>query len=389
MGSSKKKFRKYKASRDIPIACRELQSLSPTQIRDWIKRNRTKKDKRTGKRVQHQISLQAVTNWFRRHPDIHQTLNAEIVKEELPKDYISESLFENGVFDEIDSIKRWKRDLTLRGAKHATIKGFVRYIKRACQGQVAKEEILEGWGLKHPDELTIEDAKNFIYEMKVRHLHSRNCRLAFRNYFTSRGVTEREVNEISGALEGAGKYAHLYVIRANIYKIFDYLKALNLTAYLASKFAYKTAARIGATLTAEYSKINEVEHTILVLEKAKKGQPKRPVPKYIPEDLWKELDLDNLQNKRGRLFNITRKELNGLLRSAYNTIIPEIAKEIPKPFHFWRHQFAQHMLRALDWKYGHVAALGHWESVETLRKYYGMPPQEVIKEAGLQSLPLI
>jgi integrase len=48
----------------------------------------------------------------------------------------------------------------------------------------------------------------------------------------------------------------------------------------------------------------------------------------------------------------------------------DLMEEIPMPFHFWRHQFAQHMLRKTDWNYALVAGLGHW-TVETLERYYG------------------
>jgi len=50
---------------------------------------------------------------------------------------------------------------------------------------------------------------------------------------------------------------------------------------------------------------------------------------------------------------------------------------IPMPFQFWRHQFAQHMLRATDWNYALVASFGDWK-VQTLEDYYGaMDKREV------------
>ena len=380
---------KYKPSRDILQACRELQTLSPSKIREWIKSHRTKLDKTTGKRVQHSIEPQAISMWFKRHPQVYEQLQKEIVEEELPKDAITETLFQKEVFQEIPCIKQWIMDLTLRDAKPRTINNFVSYIKRLCQGRITKTEILENWGLKHPRNLTVEDAKKFIFEMKQRKMHSRNARLAFRNFFRSRGDPEREINKISGAEEGVGKYAHLYAPKEKLYKIFQYLQALNEDAYRASFFAFKTACRSGATLTAEYKNINKEEQTILVYEKASKGQPKRRLEKIIPPDLWDTLQLHELESERGKLFNIESPELNALLRSAYQEIIPELAKEIPMPFQFWRHQFAQHMLRALDWNYAFVAQLGGWKDERTLKRYYGMPSKEVIRQAGLEALPRI
>ena len=73
------------------------------------------------------------------------------------------------------------------------------------------------------------------------------------------------------------------------------------------------------------------------------------------------------------------------LRSAYNEIIPELADDIPRPFHFWRHQFAQHMLRVTDWNYGLVARLGDW-TVETLEGYYGKMDRKTALESGRKHL---
>ena len=147
---------------------------------------------------------------------------------------------------------------------------------------------------------------------------------------------------------------------------------------------YKTATRVSATLRARISNVNFEEHTIAIYDKGTNGKKKKWV-KLIPDDLWKELDLEE---KEGKLFNIETEKLNVFLRSAYQNILPELNKRIPQPSHFWRHQFAQHMLRASNWNYGLVASLGGW-SLEALRRYYGMPPQAVVKQFGLKHLPKI
>jgi len=97
---------------------------------------------------------------------------------------------------------------------------------------------------------------------------------------------------------------------------------------------------------------------------------------------------EEIKDRKGKLFNITETELCDILREAYKAVIPEIADRIPMPFHFWRHMFAQAMLRASGWNYGLVASLGGW-SMEALRRYYGMPPTEVIRAFGLETLPKI
>jgi integrase len=380
---------KYKPRRDIPLAVRELKSLSPSKIREWIRDNRIRKDK-LGKRQQLEITSQAINMWFLRNPKIRQELEAEIQQEELSQTAISETIFENGAFRQITSIKTWILELVGREAKEDSINHFVGDIKRICKGEIRKRgvkgkprqedyEIIEGWGLKHPDRLTLEDGLTYLSELKKRGHKTRQYRISLRNFFESKGI--KGCHKISGATEQP-KYAYLYAPKDKIYKIFDYIKRLNYEVYLASKFAFKCGGtRLSATLNAEASKVvvTEEEVTIWVLEKATKGKPKREQEKLIPQDLWEELK--PRYERGGELFDIEPRELNKILKTAYKEIIPELVKEIEKPFHFWRHQFAQHMLRATGWNYGLVARLGHW-TVGTLERYYGkMDRQTAFKEA--------
>jgi len=56
-------------------------------------------------------------------------------------------------------------------------------------------------------------------------------------------------------------------------------------------------------------------------------------------------------------------------------------QDIPMPFHFFRHQFAQHGLRATGWNTSLIAKLGGW-TVGTLERYYGkMDEQTAFEEA--------
>jgi len=233
-----------------------------------------------------------------------------------------------------------------------------------CQGVLPKDHKIEAWGLKHPAQLTIYDGLKYVAELSKIECYSRNHKLALRNFLKSRGITDYD--KISGKLEEtAGKYAHLYAPLDKINYILEWLKQMNIHAYRASLFAFRTASRISATLNAESKYLNHEAHEITVFEKATRGGSKRRQVKYLPEDIYNEI-----KDLKGKLFQIDKEDLNGLLRAAYKTFIPELAKEIVMPFHFWRHQFAQHMLRATDWNYAVVAKLGHW-TVETLERYYG------------------
>jgi len=368
---------KYKANRDIPKAVRELRTTSPTQVAEWIRNHRTKKDAR-GKRMQESISSQAINMWYKRHPNEYAKLKAEVEEEELAKTHITEYLFENGAFRKIPCIDQWIIELRGRPASETSINNFVNCLKQICKGVLprTREErkgkkpvrIIEDWGLKHPRALTVQDGLRYNSElMQARKKPSRNHKLAMRSFFSSRGL--QGWKKISGKLDTQkGKYAHFYTTKMK--EIFSIVGSVNHEAYMASKFGFKCGGgRTTAVLNAEAKYIDKGKQTIILWEKANLNQPKRKVEKVIPPDFWEELQ-PNME-RGGKLFRIEAQELNNILRMALKQVIPDLEKEIVMPFHFIsRHQFAQHMLRATDWNYGLVANLGDWK-VQTLEDYYG------------------
>lgn len=361
---------RYNPARDIPKAVKELRTTSPTMIAEWVKSHRTKLD-HLNRRVQVSITPQAITQWFKRHPDIHKKLQSQVETEEISGVVIRETLFQNGAFRKLASIMKWENQYFARGGKEKTFRSFVGCLKMVCQGILPTQKgIIEGWGLKHPKQLTLENGMQYITECQKRNVQHRRFNVALRNYFKSRNIEGWE--QISGKGEtDRGKYSHLHVSKENIKLILEYIKGLNPVAYRACLFAYKTGSRMGGTMSAHSSKVNKEDHTIIVTEKASRGKAKRLIEKFISNDLWEILDLDHAQ---GKLFDISPDALRGLCKSAYQAIIPEKVNEIPMPFHFWRHMFAQHMLRATDWNLAIVAELGGW-TTEALEKYYGKMPR--------------
>ena len=385
---------KYRASRDIPKACRELKTVSPTEISAWIQEHRTEKDAKTRKRIQVLRTPESITMWFKRNPQIYEELKNEIVEKELEQKAVSETLFQNGAFRKIPCIEQMIIDMRGRGAKEKSIDINLSYIKRVCRGQLPqtreqqrnKEEpkFIEDWGLKHPRRLTVDDCLKFNSEMIKNKVGSRDWRLAMRCFLKSRGL--RGWDKLSGKYTGAGKYAHIYTPPEKMKAIFQWLKHMNKEANDASYFGFKTACRIGATLGAEAKYVDEEAHTIYVFEKASKHGPKRKLKKKIPSDLWAILE-PRVKNG-GKLFKIEHSEINALLKACYKEIIPELVEDIPMPFHFFRHQFAQHGLRATGWNTSLIARLGGW-TVGTLERYYGkMDEQTAFKEAE-KFLPFI
>jgi integrase len=370
---------KYRPSRDLPKAVLELRTLKASELKLWVQENRTQKNKKTGKQEQADITPEAVIMWFKRHPAIHQKLEAELTGSERTEGAISETLFQNGNLYNVKSIANWNRDMTIRGVKDSLRKSWIARIKRICLGQIRKERI-EGWGIKHPDRLTVENGKDYIYEMKKRKLKTRGYRLALRGFLTSKGIVVRST-DISGELEqDHGQYSDLFVSIEKLNQIFEYLKEHNYEAYLASKFSFNTASRLTATLEAHSQYMNRSEHAITVFEKSKARKEKRRIIKMLPSNLWKLIE-----KRTGKLFNIEGQELSDILREAYRLVIPELADRIPMPFHFWRHMFAQHMLRKTGWNYGLVAKLGGW-TTGALERYYGKMPQAEAFRIGKDAL---
>ena len=367
---------RYKPERDIPKAVSKLKTVSPTRIAEWVQDNRTALDE-YGRKKQKRISPNAITMWFKRHPEEHKKLALELEDEELNGRVITEGIFQRKVFIKIPCIEKWMIKMRGRQAKERSIMSFVGAIKQVCLGQIPQTkqqkkmkeaiEYIEEWGMKHPRQLTVNDGMKYISELMKRGKPTRQYRLALRNFFKSRNLEGWD--DISGKMEQEmGKYAHLYVPPETIQLILEYIKGLNIVAYKACNFAFKCGgARMGGIQSAHSNKINYEDHTIWLTEKATRGKPKREQEKFISQDVWDELDLDNF---KGKLFDIEQQELRDICKTAYQAIIPELAPDIPMPFHFWRHQFAQHGLRATGWNYALIARLGHW-TVETLERYYG------------------
>lgn len=364
----------YSPKRDIPDFARELTTVSPSAICTLILNRRN--EKRTP---------ESVTMWFDDHPDVRASLTKEFIQAApTEKQAADQGLFENGTFRESVSIQNWIRIMTNRNRKQNTIQSRVNSIKRICQGLVGKEgEVIENWSLKHPDRLTTKNCMDYIFELKKRGLQSRTYRLSSRAFMKSKGTVVSD-EEINGDEEhNAGQYADLNISREKIYAIFDRLKVLNYEAYLASKFAYKTASRLNATLMADSQYMNYERMEIKVFEKAVNGKEKKEPIKVIPCDLWEEI-----KDRKGKLFNIEALELNKILRQVYKEIIPEVEQRIPMPFHFWRHLFAQHMLEATGYNYAFVAEIGNWDA-KTLQKYYGKMPREIVRKYAFQTVPQI
>ena len=377
---------KYRPSRDIPEAVRQLKSTSPTLITDWIlDRRNTEK------------TPESITMWFRRHPTIKEDLEIEIKAGQVEEKVMTEQIFESGVFETYASIANWIREMRRRSVKK--INDRVSTMKRVCRGVKPKKGVdltFQGWSFKHPDRFSLQDAIEFI-DLMLQHYPDIDIsgeRLVMRNFLDSKGIHVGK--KISGAKHSsAGKYAKMFVAREYLTEIFDWLRRVNYEAFVIDFFMFKTGTRIGATLKTRLEEIivegQYVE--IRVYDKGRKSiYPKgKPWDKHISTDLFKEIkQLTGYPTKTaGNIFSLTDDDMSKLNRQGIEKFYPQLWEVYPDyddVNHFWRHMFAQHMLRKTNWNYGVVAALGGWE-VKSLEESYGKPPRAIVREWGLETLP--
>lgn len=361
---------KYRARRDLPRFAKEYHTLSPSDLAEIVleKRNR-------------EITPESVTMWFKRHPKVYEQLEIDIHTKELPKLEVSETIFKNGTFEQLPSVKKWIETLEDRHVKKAGIRDRVAALKRICKGHNLTEK---EWSYRHPDRLTEKDFKEYNRKIRAKGLSDTNYRKIERNFLL---YSRQVVPTISGRIT-IGKYKDLFVEKPILNEVFEEIKAINDLAYRASKFCYKTGARKSAALNAKTKDFNPSERTITVYEKTKAMQEQRMEIKYIDDELMTDLK-PLLNNGTELLFDgLKDRDWTGACREAYARVMPKLNERIPMPVHFWRHMFAQHMLRATDWNYTIVAKLGGWTE-EALRRNYGEPPQAVIANWGKQYFPKI
>jgi len=380
---------KYNPSRDIPDFARELKMLSPSKIRDYILMKRNEK-----------VTSESVTMWLKRHADVEEQLRKELV-EGLPtaKEAVDVSIFANGKFEEIESVKNWIAEMGDRNI--VNVNPNVSTIKRVCTGKFPKfglDLVASGeWCLKHPDRLNLDDAIEIIRILKAKGFDTASIRVPLRGFLLSKGIVVGK--KISGAKgRGYGTFASLFVEMDVLNKMLRWLKERDFEAYVIDKFMFKTATRITATLKATIKLPNGMENIqefsdhaeITVYDKARRDiHPEgKKWTKHLDLELLKDLKTIIGDRTEGAIFTKTNDEMGDLNREALRLFAPELEPHIRMTNHFWRHMFAQHMLRLTEWNYGVVAELGGW-TVKALEESYGKPPQAVVQSWGLKFMPIL
>jgi len=336
------------------------------------------------------VTPESITMWFKRHRGVYEQLKKEVIEELKPLEVVDESIFNNGTFEELPSVKNWIEEMEDRHLAPEFVKNRIGTIKRLCRGYD-----LDEWTFKHPDRLTLDEARDYIRKMREKGMRTDAYRLSVRDFLLSKGIAAGK--KISGATE-AGKYKKLHLPVEIEQEFFEGVKSLNFEAYVADLFERKTGTRVDACLE---SLIENIEgNYITVFDKGRRSiHPKGHLwLKYIPPELMDPLRKLIGDRQVGKIFNIRVYELRNINSAIQREMIQKHANE-PKivellkmclklPTHWLRHQFFQRCLHQTGWNYGACAALGG-STVKSLEESYGAPPDEMVKQWGLEYVPQI
>lgn len=371
---------KYHPEKDLPDFARELKTLSPSKLAEIVLNRRNKK-----------VSPESITMWFKRHAEIYDELSKELV-EGLPteKQEVNESIFQNGTFQEVPSVNNWILEMNARELGKDTINSKVITLRQLCQGKAPLLKIdlvAEGKTcLKHPDRLVLKDALEIITLFKDKKVDTTYFKHCLKDFLLSKGIVIGK-KIVVGRSKSFGKYAKLHVEMSKLGQMLGWIKSQNYEAFCADLFMFKTGTRISATLEALIENI--VGNTITVYDKGRhsKYPEGHPWDKHLDVQLMEQLQKVIGTRKNGKVFSVKADVMAELTRQAIRQFAPEILERYPDlmPNHFWRHMFAQHMLRLYDWNYGKVASLGGW-TPQALEESYGKPPDEVVKGWATESI---
>jgi integrase len=370
---------KYKPERDLPDFAREFKTLSPTALVKHVLDRRNE-----------EITPQAVTMWFKRHPEIEEQIRKELV-EGLPTQAqaVDQSVFQNGSFQETQSVRNWVREMNARELDPKTIDAQVRTLRLICQGKfsgLGLDFVASGkWCLKHPDRLNMTDALEIITLLRESNADTYQYKKCLKDFLTSKDIVVGKKFTV-GRPKGFGKFAKLKASEDQIRNVIQDVETKNKAAAVADEFMLKTGTRVSATLKAKIEDLIQVrDHAVItVYDKGRRSKYSqgKPWDKKIDSELLTHLFEIAQGRKSGLIFEgLSKFTLSELNKDAITKHCSDILEKYPSfpPNHFFRHCFAQIMLVRTDWNYAIVGALGGW-TPKALEESYGQPPDDVVNE---------
>jgi hypothetical protein len=172
---------KYKPRRDLSQFVREYKTLSPSELRTIILRERNEA-----------VTPESITMWFKRNQSVYEELKKEVIEEMKPLEVVDESIFRNGTFEELETVKNWVKDMRRRHLSSQYMGRLLSQLKAVCKGQYPKLGIdltQYGWSYKHPDRLDLDDCLQQLDLILEYHAKKDTfyIRRAMRDFLTSKG----------------------------------------------------------------------------------------------------------------------------------------------------------------------------------------------------------
>lgn len=371
----------YHPSKDLPAFIRKYKTFSPSELVNIILKERNTA-----------IKPEAVTMWFLRHPDIEKQLKAEIVTEQKTNVVVDGSIFENGTFEELPSVKTWVNEMKDRQCSRDTIQSMISGLKRICSGKLYGYDLVaEGlMSLKHPDRLEMKEFQDINRILVDRGKDTHGIRMSARNFLTSKGqVIGKKI--LGGKPKGYGKYKKLKVSESVLETMLAQARLYRPEYYCVDAFMYQTGTRINATLKAVWKHVEE-EGNIAIVTVFDKGRHSihpegHEWHKIITKQLYDEIKALGHQET---LFVVKEEEMAKINSALIKKYCPELLEKYGhvNPNHFWRHMFFQHMLEKTNWNKTLVAELGG-STEQSMTESYGSPEENEIMKWGRNTIPQI
>ncbi len=359
---------KYKPSRDLPRFARELNTLSPTKLSEYILM-----------RMNIKVEPDAIRMWFTRNPKIRDELEKEIITG-VPtvKEEVTTAMFEKKAFEELPSVKEWILFMKTRRVKGKPL--HPEYIKE--QIRLLRHALREHSVPKHPDRLTFRDAQEIFVEIEDKGHDSYAFRRAIKDFLKARGVAGWEKIGV-GKPTGYGKYKTLFVDKETVHKMLDYIKGKDFEVYVVDSLMYYNGLRIQAVLDAkieDFKRQPDKWATLTVTEKFRTRLTFDVVPEVA--DLVETVVGDRT---KGKIFkDVTERRVNILNREALKVFLPELEPQIEMPSHFFRHACAQNLKRMVG---SHKAAAIMKTSLQSFIESYGGDTEEEVSYWTRETLP--
>lgn len=407
---------KYVPSRDLPEFARLIKSTSPSKLVQVILEKRNVKK-----------SECSVTNWWTRNPEVKAEVEAELsANSPTLSQPVGTSLFENGNFREVSSVKQWILDMKSRRRKNRPLNieyiynSQVSPLKRVCRNFS-----------KHPSRLNFRDAQEIFALMesqcnmcdtiltqidkegygfcskcnsRQRNKDTYELRRVLKDFLKSKN--EEGWQKIGvGKPRGFGDYKDLNVPEETAEKMLNWIReqrsAVNskdhkeaalteaqaFEAYAMDKLMLYRGLRINAVETALIENFVKVDgawysYTLKVLEKFRDVKTFKIAPEIA--DLIKQVIGER---SSGLIFSLEDGIMEGLNNAAINLFCSELRIKYKHihPNHLWRHECIQLLLDLWHHNTSIVAAIVQC-SEQSLKESYGAATETDIDSWEQESL---